>query len=141
MFYKMIENACRSWYQSDDCTVKDLIGYIETTGQMRDAQIEAIKTYLFLKIKCNCDPLEKLFFEGRFNSIDLDEVELSSSARDYLKQNAAAAGLFEYSRIKNDTGEQVSEKLEQLIKSSPESINYKSFFHDAFYKVSYLPFL
>ena len=45
MFYKMIDNACRSWYQSDDCTVKDLISYIETTGQMRDAQIEAIKTY------------------------------------------------------------------------------------------------
>ena len=49
MFYKMIENKCNQWYNSDSCTVKNLIEYIEKTGQMRDAQISAIKTYLFLK--------------------------------------------------------------------------------------------
>ena len=46
MFYKMIENKCKEWYQSDNCTVKHLIDYIEKTGQMRDAQIEAIKRFL-----------------------------------------------------------------------------------------------
>ena len=52
MFYKMIENKCTQWYESERCTVKNLIEYIEKTGQMRDAQIEAIKVYLFLKIAC-----------------------------------------------------------------------------------------
>lgn len=52
MFYKMIENKCTQWYESERCTVKNLIEYIEKTGQMRDAQIEAIKVYLFLKITC-----------------------------------------------------------------------------------------
>lgn len=41
MFYKMIENKCTQWYESERCTVKNLIEYIEKTGQMRDAQIEA----------------------------------------------------------------------------------------------------
>ena len=50
MFYKMIENKCKEWYASEQCTVHNLIEYIEKTGQMRDAQIEAIKVYLFLKI-------------------------------------------------------------------------------------------
>ena len=43
MFYKMIEKKCREWYNSSDCTVKDVIQYIITTGEMRDAQIEAIR--------------------------------------------------------------------------------------------------
>ena len=77
MFYKMIENKCKEWYSSDQCTVRNLIEYIEKTGQMRDAQIEAIKVYLFLKIGCECKPLEFLFRYGCFNSINLNNIELS----------------------------------------------------------------
>ena len=33
MFYKMIENKCKEWYSSDQCTVRNLIEYIEKTGQ------------------------------------------------------------------------------------------------------------
>ena len=64
MFYKMIENKCKEWYASEQCTVRNLIEYIEKTGQMRDAQIEAIKVYLFLKIGCECKPLEFLLDMG-----------------------------------------------------------------------------
>ena len=60
MFYKMIENKCTQWYESERCTVKNLIEYIEKTGQMRDAQIEAIKVYLFLKNDQN--PLVNICF-------------------------------------------------------------------------------
>ena len=115
MFYKMIENKCTQWYESEQCTVKNLVEYIEKTGQMRDAQIEAIKVYLFLKITCECKPLTQLFRQGFFNSIDLNEIELSKSTREYLFQNPAAAALFEYACLKNDKGEQVSEKLEKQI--------------------------
>lgn len=69
MFYKMIEKKCKEWYDSEQCTVRNLIEYIEKTGQMRDAQIEAIKVYMFLKIGCECKPLEFLFRYGSFNSI------------------------------------------------------------------------
>lgn len=141
MFYKMIENKCKQWYLSNDCTVKSLINYIEKTGQIRDAQIEAIKTYLFLKIKCECKPLEVLFKEGFFNSIDLDKAEITSSTRSYLLNNPAAAALFEYSILKNDRGEQVSTKLEDQIKHNPESINYEEVFHKIFYDVSYTDYL
>ena len=49
MFYQMITNARNRWLASPECTVINLIAYIEHAGQMRDAQIDAIKTYLFLK--------------------------------------------------------------------------------------------
>ena len=67
MFYKMIENKCKEWYKSQECTVQNIIEYIEKTGEMRDAQVEAIKIYLFLKIACDCKPLNQLFTEGDLN--------------------------------------------------------------------------
>ena len=44
MFNRMIENKRNQWLSSSDCTITSLIDYIVKTGQMRDAQIEAIKT-------------------------------------------------------------------------------------------------
>lgn len=141
MLYKMIENKCKEWYSSNQCTVNSIIDYIEKTGQMRDAQIEAIKIYLFLKIGCECKPLEFLFRNGVFNSINLNEVELSTNTREYLEKNPAATALFEYSRLTNDKGEQVSEKLEKKIKKDPSSIDYDRFFHRVFYGLSYTDYL
>ena len=141
MFYKMIEAKRNEWLGSDSCTIKDIIGYIEKTEQMRDAQVEAIKTYLFLKIACGCKPLAELFYQGVFNTLSLDEIEVSSKVREYLTTNPAAAALFEYACLKNDAGEQVSPKLEQQIRKAPESIDYRKFFRDAFYGLSYTDYL
>lgn len=141
MFYKMIENKCKEWYASEQCTVQNLIEYITKMGQMRDAQVEAIKVYLFLKIGCGCKSLEFLFRKGYFNSINLNEIELSMASREYLEKSPAAAALLEYSRLTNDKGEQVSEKLEKQIKKDPLSIDYDSFFRNAFYGVSYTDYL
>lgn len=141
MFYKMIEAKRNEWLASETCTVKAVIDYIVKTGQMRDAQVEAIKTYLFLKIACGCKPLAELFYEGAFNTLDLDDSEVSHSTREYLKVNKAAAALFEYACLTNDAGEQVSPKLEQQIRKAPESIDYGKFFRDAFYDLSYTDYL
>ena len=141
MLYRMITAARNRWLVSDNCTVKGLITYIETTGQMRDAQVEAIKTYLFLKIGCNCAPLSHLFREGYFNTLDLQTAELSAAARTYLEGHPAAVALLEYACLRNDAGEPVSQKLEQQIRKAPESIDSHRFFHDAFYGVSYADYL
>ena len=108
MFYKMIENKRNEWLSSADCTVTALIDYITKTGQMRDAQIEAIKTYLFLKIACDCRPLSELFIDGVFNSLEIGELALPDSVKSFLRGNTAAAALYEYACLKNDAGEHVS---------------------------------
>ena len=141
MFYKMIENKRNQWLSSADCTITSLIDYIVKTGQMRDAQIEAIKTYLFLKIACEGKPLSTLFKEGAFNTLDLNALELSQSTRDYLISHPSAAALFEYACMKNDNDEQVSAKLEKAIKKTPDSIDYNKVWNDTFYGVSYTDYL
>lgn len=141
MFYKMITKKRNEWYSSQLCTIKELIDYMVKEGQLRDVQIDAIKTYLFLKIEGRCQPLSKLFEEGFFNSIDVDDLEMSRQTREYLKSNPASVALLEYARLRNDEGEQVSEKLEKQIIKEPESINYSRFFSEAFYNVSYTDYL
>lgn len=141
MFHQMITNARNCWLTSSRCSVMDLIDYFENVGQLRDVQIDALKTYLFLKIGCDCKPLFRLFLEGRFNTLDLQMVELSSATRQYLGSHPGAAALFEYACLKNDAGEQVSPLLEQQIRENPDAINYKQVFFDAFYKVSYTDYL
>lgn len=141
MFYKMIENKRNQWLSSSDCTITSLIDYIVKTGQMRDAQIEAIKTYLFLKIACEGKSLSVLFKKGAFNTLDLNALELSQSTRDYLLSHPSAAALFEYACMKNDKDEQVSEKLEKAIKKNPDSIDYGRVWNDTFYGVAYTDYL
>ncbi|HPE95276.1 MAG TPA: DEAD/DEAH box helicase family protein, partial [Bacillota bacterium] len=94
-----------------------------------------------MKIECGGRSLVSLFYSGKFNSLNLDELELSSGTRTYLSAHPAAAALYEYACQKNDYGEQVSIKLEKQIKSNPESINYRAFFEKAFYGVSYADYL
>lgn len=141
MFYRMIENKRDEWLASSDCTVSSLFDYIEKIGQMRDAQIEAIKTYLFLKIACNGQPLYQLFSSGAFNTLSVEDLEVKQSVREYLESNPAAQALYEYASLTNDNGEQVSKKLQEQIKSAPDSINYNQFFYDVFYKSSYTDYL
>lgn len=141
MFYKMIENARNRWFASSECTITPIIDYIESKGMMRDAQIDAIKTYLYLKICCESKPLADLFCEGKFNTIDLDSVQASVTVHQKLNRDTAAAALLEYACLRNNKGKQVSEQLEEFIKKVPEEINYRKFFCDAFYGVSYTDYL
>ncbi len=141
MFYKMIENKRNQWLSSTKCTITPLIDYIVKAGQMRDAQIEAIKTYLFLKIACDSQPLATLFKSGVFNTLDLNTLELSQNTREYLLVHPSAAALFEYACLKTDNNEQVSVKLEKIIKKDPDSIDYDKVWDDIFYGVSYTDYL
>ena len=141
MFYRMIERKRDQWFASGDCTVRTLVDYIIKAGQMRDAQVDAIKTYLFLKVACNCKPLSELFTAGVFNTLDIAELSLPDRVKDYLRHNPAAAALYEYASQTNDGGEQVSKKLQQQIANDPTGIDYRKFFIGTFYGVSYTDYL
>lgn len=141
MFYKMIERARNRWYASADCTIQSLIEYMTGRGNLRDAQIDAIKTYLFLKIGCGNKPLSVLFSSGKFNSLNLDDLEISNKVREYFCSNPAAAALYEYACLTNGSGEQLAEKVAKQIRTDVDGISYTQFFQKAFYGVSYTDYL
>ena len=141
MFYQLIQKKRDLWFQSSDCTVLYLVDYIYQRGMLRDAQIDAIKTYLFLKIACQGKPLWQLFAEGEFNETDVDAEEINAEARDVMTKNPAALALYQYSRQKDRNGKQIAPELEQVIRHHAREIDYEKVLKDIFYQVTYSDYL
>lgn len=139
MFYQMINKQRDIWY-AKDCPIADIISYIEKTNQMRDAQIDAIKTYLYLKIACENKPLYELFISGKFNTLNLDDLPISTAVREALGNDPALAALYEYCYQEVD-GKHISEKGIKAIQDNPNAVNAKEFFKNAFYGVTYTDYL
>lgn len=141
MFYHLIQKKRDAWYQSSNCTVHDVVDYIQKRGMMRDAQIDAIKTYLFLKIACRNRPLWRLFADGVFNDTDVDAEEINTEARETMKNNPAALALYQYSRQKDRNGRQIAPELELFIRHHAQEIDAEQVLKDIFYGVSYADYL
>ena len=141
MFYQLIGKKRDEWLRSDHCTVRTLLDYMIRKGFMRDAQVEAIKTWLFLKIACDNKPLWQLFTEGVFNSLDMTRLELTAAAREVLTANKSAAALLEYALLKDKNGNQAAPALEAFIKQHPSSIDYSAVLKKIFYGVAYPDYL
>lgn len=142
MFYKLIEKKRDEWLSSPDCTVKDVIRYIEKRGKMRDAQIEAIKTFLFLKFHCHNRPLWKLFNDGCFNDEQtLKMLKCTSRSLEVFRTTPAAIALLQYARLHNKKGEALSNALEESLLDDAGEIDFQQALSDIFYGIDYPDYL
>ena len=139
MFFKLIEIKRNNWIQSPSCPVKSLVDYMESRGMMRDAQIEAIKTYLFLKIGCQNKPLWKLFHDGILSSPE--SIALNGDERALLGNNTPALALMQYAALPNKSGKALAPELVKAIKTNPACVDYEKAFRDLFYGVDYPDYL
>lgn len=140
MFYHLIQNKRDAWLSSKSCTVQNMLNYIVQKGKMRDAQIEAIKTYLFLKIECQNLPLAELFKQGKFNTLsndDIDNLPLSTAARNVFKESPAAMALYEFASLKDEKGKPIADALRKTVMEEPQSIDFDGIFSRIFYGVNY----
>lgn len=137
MFYNIIQKKRDEWLNRKDCPITYLLNYIEGKGMMRDAQIEAIKTYLFLKIECGNKPLWRLFTEGDFLSLNLDNLSLTVKARHILETDKAAASLYEYACQPDENGNVSAPALKRHIEDNTDTIDYVAVFKKLFYDVTY----
>lgn len=140
MFYDIITNKRNQWLSRPDCTALPLIAYIEQRGKMRDAQVDAIKTYLYLKIECRNRPLAELFKQGQFNTLtsdDIDTMPLSAVARRVFNENPAAVALYEFASLKDERGRPIADALRQAVMTEPQHIDFDSIFNRIFYGVNY----
>ncbi|MGC9332047.1 MAG: DEAD/DEAH box helicase family protein, partial [Bacteroidales bacterium] len=116
--------------------------YIRTKGELRDTQIDAIETYLFLKIAGENKPLWQLFSEGFFilETPDLSKANINQQTRDILEKNIAALALYDYSKQKIN-GKTLLPEIEKLIIAQPDTLNYEVIIKSIFYKVNYPDYL
>lgn len=140
MFYKLIKSKRDQWISESDCPVLNLVNYIEDKGKMRDAQIDAIKTYLFLKIACGNKPLAELLKSGHLNSLtdsDIDNLPMSAESRQTIKLNPAAIALYEFASSTDDQGNVIAPQLATSILRKPKKIDFDAVIDKIFYGVSY----
>ena len=111
---------------------------MQIQSALRDAQIDAIKTYLYLKITCDNKPLPQLFYEGVFNALDTNALNnelISQPLRDFLTRNKAALSLYEYAKYSSN------KPLLEAIHKDYANLNYKDIFTKMFYNISYTDYL
>lgn len=136
MFYKIIQNKVDKWYQSDECKIKNIINYIINQGNLRDAQIEAIKLYLFFKIYCKNKSLVELFCKGYFlENMDLDDL-VSKNLGIFLKENSAARQLYELTLTDKNY-----DSLKKIIEKNYKEINFEEVFNSFFNNISYTNYI
>jgi type III restriction enzyme len=125
----ILQNKKNQWLQSSDCTIIDLIKYIRKQAQMRDTQIEAIETYLFLKIKGKNKPLYQLFAEGFFlqNNINMPELyQKNEHLHNFLEQNMAAKALYDFANTRIESNNKAQGKQKSTTKNSKNNIKDNS---------------
>ena len=140
MFYDIITNKRNQWLSRPDCPALPLLAYIEQRGKMRDAQVDAIKTYLYLKIECQNLPLAELFIQGKFNTLshdDIDDMPLSAAARRVFKESPAAVALYEFASLKDEKGKPIADALRKAVMTEPQNIDFDDIFNRIFYGVNY----
>ncbi|MBW8050770.1 MAG: hypothetical protein FVQ77_10640 [Cytophagales bacterium] len=142
MIQNIIHHKKNEWLASKDCTIHSLIEYIREKGELRNTQIDAIETYLFLKTAGENKPLWQLFSEGFFihQTPDLSKANINQQARNILEKNVSAMALYDYSR-QNINGKTLLPELEKLIISQPDKLDYEAIIKSIFYKVNYPDYL
>ncbi|MDP2982331.1 MAG: DEAD/DEAH box helicase family protein [Candidatus Latescibacter sp.] len=149
MLHQIILKQCKKWLVSEECTVRPIIEYIKKQGKLRDAQIEAIEIYLYLKIKGGNNPLWYLFVDGFFNrNEDLSLLNINETARSCFERDVAARALFEFSRLPNNgngrngrNSATLFPELENYLIEHSDAVNYNSVIKNIFYNVEYTDYL
>lgn len=136
----LIQKKRDEWLASDSCQVKDLISYMVKKGFLRDAQIEAIKTYLFLKIAHNGQSLSELFSKGAFSSLNVSELPLAESVKKSLLADTALLMLYEFASLNMESGV-LSDKIIKAIQKNPKAIKATQFWSEYFYNTVYTDYL
>ena len=141
MLESLIKAKTQAWLESDDCSIKEVVGYIRREGKLRDTQIEAIETYLFLKIEGQNKALWQLFSEGFFSTdLDLSKLNINQASRDFLAQRQDALALYDFASHKEGAESRLPE-LEKLIIEKPASLDYQNIIKSLFYHENYADYL
>ncbi len=143
MLHSIIQKKKNEWFKSPDCGVNDIIQYVRTKNELRDAQIEAIEIYIFLKIVGENKPLWQLFAEGFFSdSLDLDELSIKTKTKSFLEHNPTARALYAFSAKKIDqAGTLQIPEIKKAIEENADELDYQKIIKDIFYGIDYTDYL
>ncbi|WP_423908090.1 hypothetical protein [Candidatus Spongiihabitans sp.] len=141
MLNELIQRRKDEWLLKPT-SVHGLLSYIKCQSRLRGTQIEAIETYLYLKIAGDNKPLWQLFSEGFFtDDIDLDQLNINKTSREFLKGLPAAKALYAFSIRKDADGKESLPEIAKQVLENPRDLDYEKIIQDIFYGVNYPDYL
>ena len=143
MLNNLIAARVDAWFRREDCPARHIVAHIEQAGHLRRPQIEAIKTYLFLKIEGQNRPLADLFCDGSLIPNEaLATLHISQKAREHLEADPAARTLFAFARMKNSNGTgALLPQLETYLRDHGPDVDCDAAVRKMFYGVQYPDYL
>lgn len=142
MFNEVICQKAKTWLNSPECKVRNVVEYIRQKGFLREPQIEAIEVYLFLKLAGQNKPLWKLLSEGVFSKTeDFSKLHISQEAREVFESSIPARSIFEFVRQQSKNTAATLSPNEKLLAENVESIDFVEIAKKIFYGVDYADYL
>ena len=143
MLNTLILEKTASWFAREECSAREIVAHIQKIGFLRDAQIEAIKTYLFLKIEGGNRPLWQLFCDGFFlQNEDLSRLHISEQVRKHFETDTAARALFQFARLKKEGGAKTAlPAVEKYLLDHLSEVSCSAVIRQLFYGVEYPDYL
>ena len=143
MFSHFLSLRTAAWFQREECPARQIVAHIEKAGFLRRPQIEAIKTYLFLKLEGANRPLADLFCDGSLiPTEDLATLHISQQMRDRFEAQPAARALYAFARTKNSgSGGTLLPQLEKYLLAHAGDRDCGAAVRKMFYGVAYPDYL
>lgn len=142
MVHSIIQQVASAWASAQDCPLRPQMDYMRQRGGLRPVQIDAVETYLFLKVACGNRPLHEVFASGRLNTLDPDSLRVPQGVREHLAAHPDSLALLQFASQAVAGGREVlAPALKTRLEDDPGSVDATAVFRDLFYGVSYTDYL
>ena len=142
VIHQLLQSKASQWARSGDCPLRAQFDYMRSAGGLRPVQIEAVETYLFLKVACGNRPLHDIFSSGLLTTLDPDSLRVSQATRDHLTTHPDALALLQFaSQPVADGRDVLAPALRARLEDDPASIDASAVFRSLFYGVPYADYL
>ena len=116
MIEPLIAQRVHEWLAEPHCPAAPLLAYMRTAGNLRDVQIAALQTYLYLLLHGNNQTLAQLWMQGEFAkdaSYDGPRSRMPQIARDVFRDQPAAHTWYQLCQTQHNQQPQLAAWLEE----------------------------
>lgn len=129
MIEPLIAARAQSWLAAPNCPASPLIAYMRSAGKLRDVQIAALQTYLYLLLEGKNQTLAQLWMQGAFAkpaSYDGPRSRMPQMAREVFSAQPAAHTWYQLCQSQHPA-------LATWLEENADQPDYATLTHELFY--------
>lgn len=141
MFYELIAEASNEWWKKPDCPCHSFLQYVLERGKLRDAQIDALRHYLYLKVVHDSKPLYRIFTEYEFGTLTDKEIGDSDCYSSLREPNTPLHNLAYNAKKLKEKGEPLPTAFKEVLSGHHQEMDAQETLKSIFYGIDYADYL